>query len=276
MGQILARHPSVAYLEEPSLVWRYGNAHLNTDTLDEERAEQRTVDFIRKYFEDFLRDSGKSQLVEKTPANSLRPMFVNKIFPEARFVHIVRDGRRVVESMMGQWLNDYDPSKVRIPGQDVRFRHLRKQIGKLRQIPLAETRHYVAPILAELLHKSGLKGRKTWGPSFPEQEKLSMTASKEEVCALQWKLCVETVMQSRDGIGQDRILEIKYEELVEQPSRVIGQVLDFIDLDSNDVGDMTHFVGTSPDLSYKSEMDPEIESKVMRIIDPIMMELGYQ
>ena len=39
----------------------------------------------------------------KTCANSLRPFYVSKIFPTAKFIYIVRDGRRVVMSAEKKW-----------------------------------------------------------------------------------------------------------------------------------------------------------------------------
>jgi len=42
---------------------------------------------------------GEKILVVKNPKNSLRMPFIKKIFPEARFVHIKRDGRDVTSSL---------------------------------------------------------------------------------------------------------------------------------------------------------------------------------
>ena len=43
---------------------------------------------------------GASMFVEKSPRNILRVPYVRAIFPEARIVHIVRDGRDVACSMV--------------------------------------------------------------------------------------------------------------------------------------------------------------------------------
>src|ERR1700741_2758688 len=43
------------------------------------------------------------RLVEKTPANSLRIPLVASLFPDARFIHIVRRGEDVVSSLMEGW-----------------------------------------------------------------------------------------------------------------------------------------------------------------------------
>jgi hypothetical protein len=45
------------------------------------------------------------RLVEKTPANSLRIPFLVKLFPDARFIFLVRRGEDVVSSLMEGWKN---------------------------------------------------------------------------------------------------------------------------------------------------------------------------
>ena len=45
------------------------------------------------------------RLVEKTPANSLRVPFLHALFPDARFLFLVRRGEEVVSSLMEGWKN---------------------------------------------------------------------------------------------------------------------------------------------------------------------------
>ncbi len=45
------------------------------------------------------------RLVEKTPANCLRVPFLAKLFPDARFVYLVRHAEDVVSSLMEGWKN---------------------------------------------------------------------------------------------------------------------------------------------------------------------------
>ena len=43
--------------------------------------------------------------MDKSPRNSLKIPFVRKIFPEAKFIHIVRDGRDTSLSINKEWVN---------------------------------------------------------------------------------------------------------------------------------------------------------------------------
>lgn len=58
----------------------------------------------RKYYEkavtNVLRLYGKPRFLSKCPRNGLRMGFLSEIFPDARFIHLVRDGRAVCRSIM--------------------------------------------------------------------------------------------------------------------------------------------------------------------------------
>jgi len=56
--------------------------------------------FIAGLVENFLRASGKSRWAEKTPHNVLFMVLLAEIFPNARFLHVVRDGRDVACSLV--------------------------------------------------------------------------------------------------------------------------------------------------------------------------------
>jgi len=273
----MARHPSVAYLEEPALVWRYGNARLPNDFFPPRFATDKVKRFIRGRFSSFLVESGKEQLVEKTPSNSLRPLFVNEVFPEARFIHIVRDGRKVVPSAMGQWVRNHDPTRSRIPGQDQKLRHFRKQLAKLGQIPPFEARHYLGWGARELLYKVGVLDRKTWGPRFPGQSELTQVISKEEVCALQWMWSVREISKAKPVIGQGRFIEVRYEDLVSAPTDVTLEILEFCELSCSEdtLSEMTHFVTSESDSVNSLTMDKKTADSVSEWIAPTLREFGY-
>jgi len=56
--------------------------------------------FIAGLAENFLRASGKRRWAEKTPHNVLGMVSLGEIFPKARFLHVVRDGRDVACSLV--------------------------------------------------------------------------------------------------------------------------------------------------------------------------------
>jgi hypothetical protein len=77
----------------------------------EDRAEliRLTRTLIRDLFEPAARAAGKSAWLEKTPSNLIAIDFLWELFPEARILHIKRDPRGVLHSLMQQ---DWAPQDI--------------------------------------------------------------------------------------------------------------------------------------------------------------------
>jgi hypothetical protein len=65
------------------------------------------LDRIREMYGGFqaayLEKRGKARWAEKTPGYTLHLPFVEELFPDAQYVHIIRDGRDVVASYRDRW-----------------------------------------------------------------------------------------------------------------------------------------------------------------------------
>lgn len=187
-------------------VWRYGSENIPHDALHAGSLTDEKIRYIRQTLFKLARCRDGEVLVEKTVSNTLRIAYVDKIFPNARYVHLVRDGRDVVESAMRQWEANPD---------------LRALMNKLRGIPLGSSsyvywfaKNFVSGIF------QGRAGGKVWGPRFPGIEETVERASLAEVCALQWR---ESVQQARAGLdalpdAEGRVFNISYEDLVHDES----------------------------------------------------------
>ena len=99
-GEALAAHPRVTYLFELSPTW---------NSIVEEGADHRlegsaaTAEVARQVYAELsqrLRGEPGEVLLEKNPKHVLRLPFLAELFPWARFLHIVRDGRDTAASLM--------------------------------------------------------------------------------------------------------------------------------------------------------------------------------
>jgi hypothetical protein len=70
--------------------------------------DARTTECLRRRFARFRRRSGGRLFLSKRTANNRRVRYLSAIFPEARYVHLVRDGREVTQSLAAvEWWADH-------------------------------------------------------------------------------------------------------------------------------------------------------------------------
>jgi omega-hydroxy-beta-dihydromenaquinone-9 sulfotransferase len=63
------------------------------------RPDPATADCLRRRFKQFRRRSGAAVFLSKRTANNRRIRQLAEIFPAARYIHLVRDGREVTQSL---------------------------------------------------------------------------------------------------------------------------------------------------------------------------------
>jgi hypothetical protein len=99
LGELLAAHPDLMYIYEAHHVWEMaGMGVADSHRLTAEHATFDVRRQIRRWFEE--QRGTAIWTVEKTPRNILRIPFLQTVFPEAKIIHIIRDGRDVACSLV--------------------------------------------------------------------------------------------------------------------------------------------------------------------------------
>ena len=116
LGELIASHPA-------SAIWEIaGHGASGSHRLTAQHATSQVKRAIRNWFE---QQKGEARLlVEKNPRSSVRIPFVREVFPEAKIIHIVRDGRDVACSMVPGCGGDHW-SHVKPPSWQRLFREYR-------------------------------------------------------------------------------------------------------------------------------------------------------
>jgi len=171
----------------------------------EGETEEQIRDFVRLATDYFLTTelskSGKKMVGDKTPL--LGPKFVeeiHEIYPEAKVIHIIRDGRDQAVSFIHQQGN----------------RAKRGRTHRLSPEELAKSEAY---------RRSPQELAKTGEGMFAEK-----TLRK---AAQNWDLRVGQAIEDGPALFGDAYTEVRYEDLLERPNQEIERLLGFLRVDTD-------------------------------------------
>ncbi len=265
LGDVFSRHSDLAYWEEPRHVWTWGNAYTPDDVLDETNAKPRVRAHIRKTFDAFVREQGKSRLVEKTPSNTLRVRFVREVFPEARIIMVVRDGRSVLRSTDEIMTGGVPMSKI---------------IDRARQTPLLEWPAFAGQAGGALLRKVTGKKLSYWGPRPPGWKSWVGADHPDVILARQWAGCMARALDDSEALERDGappILRFRYEDVMANPGEVMARVCEHCSLATPNAS--IDFAKASADPAradkWRTQLDEDTLARVRPVMEPTLERLGY-
>ena len=218
LGQLLKHHQDLFYAEEYRLTWLYGNSG-RSDLLRPRHARPEVKEYIRKRFSAMVAGSGRARLLEKTPSNSLRPLFVEEVFPDALYLNITRDPTECILSMRDLWLRKADG--LRSVSRSNYLRRLKDLHPS--QIPLM----FKEVVKRALPSRNSDQPTNLWGPRVPGLATMVKDLELLEVCCIQWRYCIDEVGFFKSVVPADRFLEIRLEDLCEES---LSEVMTFCEL----------------------------------------------
>ena len=231
-------------------VWRYGLENHPDDALPVGLLSQKA----RKFIPSTLRKLAKinatdthTKLIEKTVSNGLRLPYVHAVYPNAKYVHLIRDGRAVTESAMRLWQAPPDWAAL---------------WKKFREMPLSNVEYalwFGTNTVKGLFDRRG--GGKVWGPRYPGIEKDLESKDLLEICSLQWLHSVQVALEGLKEIPASQTIEVRYEDLVS---------------DENTLASLCEFIGLSdPETvlaAYRKRVQGGQNDKWLERIDPANRE----
>lgn len=202
----------------------------------------------------FYQRVGLGQVLDKTCINVMRIPYLYKLFPNARFIYIYRDGRDNVSSMMDGWRHDG---------------HFRLS-------------QFLGPSPEPVSINNGEFDE--WSFFLPPGWRDYNCASLEEVCAYQWVTANRMALEAKELIPSDQWIQLRYEDIFERPVEMFKPVFEFLDilfdsaLEARCAGlnkRPTSIVKGAPKRQKWKEHNPGAIERILPMIHPLMEELGY-
>ena len=214
---------------------------LTSSDFDRDAAER-----IRRSF--FLVTGSRKRLIDKTPRNALRVPFVARVFPDAHFVYLMRDGRDNVNSLINAW---------RTP------RYRTYELPEPHAIPGVDPKWWKFVLY----------------PGWREDVKGPL----EVVCAKQWVASNTLALEGAGAVDGARWTPVRYEDLVESPEAEVGRLMNALNLPYEDsvraraaaTGTTAINVVTPPERGKWRRENPEEIGSVLDLIAPTMERMGY-
>lgn len=229
--------------DEINPIWKYKNYN-KSDELKVDDLNKNIDSFIKN---EFYKISNRNQLnvVEKTCANTLRPSFINSIFPNAKFLFIYRNGYDCVVSAKKKKQKRFD---------------LKYQMKKIKYSPFLSYPF----LLKEKLFTN------VWGPKYDGIENDIVNKHELEVVSKQWMKCNIITDKFLSTISKSNYIKINYDAFVSNPKLGLTDLINFLEIPSSKIKtfNIKHIFKTSIGNS-KNFLNEEEKFLISKYIDEL-------
>ena len=264
MGAIMKQHPDIQLLHEISNIWMWKNAYKFDDVLTESDLNPNIKSYIQQKFFSYLQDNHKKRICDKTPRNCLRIRAIKEVFPDAKIIMVLRDGRAVINSTKKE-LNKHKG----IPKKEI--------FHRLKGLSLAEIAVFLPRLGSRLKRIVGIP-LDYWGARPPGWQEWVGKFPKHILLAKQWSATMEIAIREGRKLTSNNYLEINYEDLVKSPEEGMLKIANFIELENPQP--IINFAVSTADPSrtdrWKDTFDNQLLNEIREIIEPTMTKLGYK
>jgi len=263
MHDLFDLHPEVKAWYEPRTVWVYADPGRRHDRFDAGDATPRVKRYIRERFLRRQETHGGLRIMEKTPSNIMRIPYVHAIFPESKFVYIVREPLANLSSSEIKWR------------QPISFAHI---MTRLRMTPRSQLHYYVGRALVDHFRRRILRRPhvSVWGVRYPGIYDDLARLTTEQVIAKQWAACSRQAEEDFASVDPQIVRRVRYEDFVADPVAQFEAILNHFDLDMTDgiAREVQRRVDPGRQLKWK-RLDPEVIRACLPYLREEMARHGY-
>lgn len=264
--------PGVVEWYEPNQLWRVGSAYRGDDSVPAENATPFVKKWIRGKFLRFQESHEGRRIIEKSPPNVLRVKFVREIFPEAKIIHVYRDGRAALRSQIEKY-KTFESYTITDSNTVTRLRTM------LSLVPFWEWPAYTPRFFEGVTRRyvSRRQGVKWFGVRYPGWREDAERMSVTQLAAKQWVVAVETALRDLGEFPAGSWLSLKYEDVVAEPAAWFRRICEYCEIETNEqyLQKVTGEIHTQSLAKWKSELSEDVLAEAMPIMEPTLRRLGY-
>lgn len=275
LSKCLDKDHRFKYNFENRYIWNYGQKNLRTDRRVKEQVTQSVKFYIRDHFERISSEAG-CVLIDKTPGNSLKLPFIFEIFPEAKVINIIRDGRANILSRQAMW-GDEKKAQLNLN----RFRGYFRTYDNMRKranLPYDRVPIFLGDSLRRNLKGLFLRTPLLFGERIPGLEDFAKVEGIEIARAIQWRETVAISIIEGRQFGDDRYHEVFYEQLLSDPIENLHRIAKFLNIEISDSSYeyLTNNSDPMRAIAWKESASIQQLERIDPYIRPLLKFLGYE
>lgn len=272
LGNVLGSLPGMVYWHEPNTLWRTGHAYRRHDRAHPRDARPWVKRRIRDAMLRFQEEHG-GRIVEKSPYNPARLAYVHELLPEAKIVHIHRDGRAMLRSQIEK-LETFKPYNL---GNAQTYRYMRRRLG---MTPWWEWPAYLPRFTGAIFRRHVLKQKTRWfGLRYEGWHRdIARGMSRIEIVAKQWQHAIDYAFEDMQTLPEGVCLSLRYEDVAADPVPMLREICSFCDIEASDA-DLEKSampIHRSSVDRWKHELDAETIERATELMAPTLTRLGYE
>jgi hypothetical protein len=117
----------------------------------------------------------------------------------------------------------------------------------------------------------------TWGPRFVEMDDYTEHHDLPELCARQWARCVERAEAELEGLPNERVHRVRYDDLVAKPVEELTRLTRFVGVDQSTtmLERLAQSVRRTSVGAWRTELDPAVLGGTQPIVAPWLRRYRY-
>ncbi len=256
LGLVLSMHRDIAYLNEPKALWHsiYPDEDLigsySRETahyrLSKSEATPKVVKSAHKLFGAYLAATFSTRVLDKYPELIFRVPFVKSLFPNAKFLFLVRNGWDTCYSIDG-WSD-----------------RLGKTVGSETHDWWGVDRRKWNFLVEQLVPEHS--------DLAPHVETMKQWTRHTDMAAVEWIVTMREGLRLLD-MYPDNMLRVNYEDMCLNPREILSGVIDFLELNQDDTKFYQYAESTLQTVTPKAPF--ALHSSIENAFINTMISLGY-